>query len=175
MARAYRTPRIVDQRIDLDGYTGPVRQITIADLGHEEPTLLLTNQLHRGAADLIGHYAKRMLIENSISDGIDFFHMDALSSAVALKINCDLQLTLMGSSLYRVLGARIGGTYATAESRHLFRDFVEASARVRITPDSVQVSFGKRAHNPLLLAAGFAQTDVTVPWWGGRHLTLCFG
>ena len=47
-------------------------------------------------ADLIGHYAKRRLIENSISDGIDFFHMDALSSAVALKVNGDLQLTLMG-------------------------------------------------------------------------------
>ena len=26
--------------------------------------------------------------------------------------------------------------------------------------------FQKRAHNPLLLAAGFAQTDVAVPWLG---------
>jgi len=41
-----------------------------------------------------------MLIENQIADGIDFFHMDALSSAVAMKVNCDLQLTLMASSLY---------------------------------------------------------------------------
>ncbi len=56
--------------------------------------------------------------------------MDALSSAVALKINCDLQLTLMGSSLYRMLGERIGGAYVTAESPHIFRDFIEASARV---------------------------------------------
>ena len=44
-------------------------------------------------------YAQRMIIENSIEDGIDFFHMDALSSAVAMKVNCDLQLTLMASSL----------------------------------------------------------------------------
>jgi hypothetical protein len=27
-----------------------------------------------------------MLIENNIEDGIDFFHMDALSSAVALQV-----------------------------------------------------------------------------------------
>jgi hypothetical protein len=175
VSRAYRTPRIIDERIGLDGYAGALRQITIADLGHEEPTLLLTNQLRRGAADLIEHYAKRMLIENSIADGIDFFHMDALSSAVALKVNCDLQLTLMGSSLYRMLGARIGGTYTTAESRHIFRDFVEASARVRISDDTVQVQFGKRAHNPLLVNAGFARTDVAVPWWGGRRLQLAFG
>lgn len=175
VTRAYRTPRIIDQRIRLEDYRGPLRQITITDLGHEEPTLLLSNQLRRGAADLIEHYAQRMLIENSISDGVDFFHMDALSSAVALKVNCDLQLTLMGSSLYRMLGARIGGLYATAESRHLFRDFVEASARVSLTDKAVQVQFGKRAHNPLLLNAGFAKTDVVVPWWEGRRLQISFG
>ena len=175
VTRAYRTPRIIDQRITLEDYTGELRQLTITDLGHEEPTLLLTNQLQRGAADLIEHYAKRMLIENSISDGIDFIHMDALSSAVALKVNCDLQLTLMGSSLYRLLGEKIGGAYATAESRHIFRDFVEASARVRISADEVAVQFGKRAHNPLLVEAGFAETNVAVPWWGGRRLKLSFG
>ena len=116
-----------------------------------------------------------MLIENNISDSIDFFHMDALSSAVALKVNCDLQLTLMGSSLYRMLGARIGALYAAAESRHLFRDFIEASARITISKDVVHVQFGKRAHNPLLLNAGFADTDVAVPWWHGRRLKLSFG
>jgi hypothetical protein len=175
VSRAYRTPQIIDQRIALDDYQGQLRQIAVIDLGHEEPTLLLTNQLRRGAADLIEHYAKRMLIENNISDGVDFFHMDALSSAVALKVNCDLQLTLMGSSLYRMLGARIGGAYATAESRHIFRDFVEASARVVISEDGLHVHFGKRAHNPLLLGAGFAQTDIAVPWWRGRRLSLSFG
>lgn len=175
ISRAYRTPRILDERVVLDDYQGELRQIAITELGHEQPTLLLTNQMRRSAPDLIEHYAKRMLIENTISDGVDFFHMDALSSAVALKINCDLQLTLMGSSLYRLLGARVGGAYATAESGHIFRDLVEASARVSISNEAVHVHFGKRAHNPLLLGAHLAQTDVPVPWWGGRHLRLSFG
>lgn len=175
VSREYRTPRVLDRRIGLDGYQGELRQLSILDLGHEEPTLLITNQLKRSAASLIEHYAKRMLIENSISDGVDFFHMDALSSAVALKVNCDLQLTLMGSSLYRMLGARVGGLYANAESRHIFRDLVEASARVVIAEREIVVHFGKRAHNPLLLRAGFAATDVPVPWWGGRRLRLAFG
>ena len=74
-----------------------MRQVIITDLGHEEPTILLTNQLTRTAARLVERYAQRMIIENSIADGIDFFHMDALSSAVAMKVNCDLQLTLMAS------------------------------------------------------------------------------
>jgi len=58
-------------------------------MGHEQPTLLLTNPLRRSAAKLIGRYARRMLIENNIEDGASFFYIDALSSAVALKVNCE--------------------------------------------------------------------------------------
>jgi len=173
--RAYRTPKILDRQITLTDYTGPIRQIAVTDLGHEQPTLLLSNQLRRGASGLIETYAKRMLIENSISDGVDFFHMDALSSVVAMKVNCDLQLTLIGASLYRLVAAQIGGAYTTAESRHIWRDFINASAHITITNDTVEVRFGKRAHNPYLLDAGFANTDVPVPWWEGRKLKLAFG
>ena len=149
--------------------------MTIAELGHEEPTLLLTNQLSRSASHLIGRYAQRMLIENNIEDGIDFFHMDALSSAVAMKVNCDLQLTLMASSLYRLLAVRVGNGYEAAKSRHLFRDFIDASAEITITEGEVVVRFQKRAHNPLLIAAGFDKTDDVVPWLGGKRLRLVFG
>jgi hypothetical protein len=173
--RVYRTPRILDTTVTLEDYQGLIRQISIMDLGHEEPTLLLTNQLRRSPSTLISRYARRMIIENSISDGIDFFHMDALSSAVAMKVDCDLQLTLMASSLYRLLGAKIGRGYETAESRHIFRDFINATASVEIGENDVCVHFQKRAHNPLLLRVGFQDTDVSVPWWSGRHLRLVFG
>jgi hypothetical protein len=175
VSRLYRTPRILDRRITLSDYDGPVRQLTITDLGHEEPTLLLTNQLTRGPSRLISRYAQRMLIENQIEDGIDFFHMDALSSAVALKVNCDLLLTLMASSLYRLLAGRIGHGYETAKARHVFRDFVNATAAVTITAGAIQVRFQRRAHNPLLLAAGFGQTDVVVPWLHKKRLQFIFG
>ncbi len=124
IARQYRTPRIIDQKISLPNYQGLIRQIIITNLGHEEPTVLLTNQLKRSAPRLIGRYAQRMIIENTISDGIDFFHMDALSSAVAMKVNCDLQLTLMASGLYRMLGQRVGNGYERAKSRSIFDDLV---------------------------------------------------
>jgi hypothetical protein len=173
--RAYRHPRILDQRIELGQYQGPCRQLVVADLGHEQPTFLLTNQMRRSAAKLVERYAQRMVIENGIADGIDFFHMDALSSAVAMKVNCDLQLTLMASSLYRLLGAQIGNGYLTAKSSRIFRDLVDAVAQVTLTEQEVVVRFQKRAHNPLLLAAGFSDRSPSVPWWGGRRLLLRFG
>ena len=141
----------------------------------EDRTLLLTNQLRRSPAKLIGRYAQRMVIENAIADGIAFFHMDALSSAVAMKITCDLQLTIMAGSLYRLLAAKIGHGYEWAKSRHLFRDFIEATAQVMVGPEDILVRFQKRAHNPLLLAAGFSQTDTPIPWLGRRKLRLTFG
>jgi hypothetical protein len=174
VSRIYKTPRILDQRVSLDDYEGPIRQIAVTELGHEQPTLLLTNQLQRSATKLLERYARRMLIENNIEDGVSFFHMDALSSAVALKVNCDVQLTLMASSLYRHLAQRIGQGYETAKSAHLFRDFLDATATVVIEKGKIRVHYQKRAHNPLLLAAGFDQTEVLVPWLG-RRLQFVFG
>jgi hypothetical protein len=44
-----------------------------------------------------------------------------------------------------------------------------------ITERDVTVHFQKRAHNPLLMAAGFDKTDLPVPWLGRRRLQLVFG
>lgn len=175
VGRKYRTPRILDVNTTLDGYQGPIRQISIIDLGHEEPTLLLTNQIRRSASKLISRYAQRMIIENSIADGIDFFHMNALSSAVAMKVNCDLQLTLMASSLYKLLAAKIAHGYQHAESRHVFRDFIDSTATVEINETEILVHFQKRAHSPLLIAAGFHESDVKVSWLAGKRLRLILG
>jgi hypothetical protein len=175
VSRIYSTPRILDEQVTLTDYEGPIRQIAILDLGHEEPTLLLTNQLRRSPTKLIERYARRMLIENNIEDGVSFFHIDALSSAVALKVNCDLQLTLMASSLYRYLGQRIGNGYEVAKSRHLFRDFIDASATIEIAPRDIWVNFQKRAHNPLLIAAGFDKIETRIPWLGKKRLHFVFG
>jgi len=175
VSRRYKHPKVLDQRITLPDYDGPIRQLLITDLGHEEPTILLTNQLHRSPAKLIGRYAQRMLIENNIEDGIDFFHMDALSSAVAMKVTCDLQLTLMASSLYRLLACRLGHGYEKAKSRHLFADFINASAQVHIGASEIEVRFYKRAHNPYLLTADFDKTDQVIPWLGKKRLRLTFG
>jgi hypothetical protein len=139
VSRAYCTPRILDRRITLKEYPGPIRQLTIADLGHEEPTLLLTNQPTRSAREPIRRYAQGMIIENRIAGGIDFFPMDALSSEVAMKVDCDLQLTLIASS--RLLGRRIGDGYETAKSLHLFRDLVDATAQVTTTEKEIEVRF----------------------------------
>ena len=175
VSRIYKTPRILDTKITLNDYQGSLRQLVIAELGHEEPTFLLTNQMTRSPSKLIQRYAQRMIIENNIADGIDFFHMDALSSAVAMKVNLDLQLTLMASSLYRLFGAKIGNGYQKSKSRHIFRDFIDATATLLISEKDILVRFQKRAHNPMLLGAGFQDLDIKLPWLNDRRLQFAIG
>lgn len=175
VSRAYRTPKILDSNITLTDYQGPIRQLTITDLGHEEPTLLVTNQLKASPSKLIGRYAQRMVIENGIQDGVDFFHMDALSSVVAMKVNCDVVLTVMASSLYRLLGSQVAEGYETAKSKHIFRDLINATAQVVITESDISIRLQKRAHNPLLIAAGLHNTAISIPWLAHKRLQIGLG
>ena len=54
LTRTFRTPRVLDEHVALQGYDGLLRQLTVIDLGHEEPTVLLTNHLKLSSGDL-GH------------------------------------------------------------------------------------------------------------------------
>jgi hypothetical protein len=167
--RKYRTPRVFEQKVSLAG--APFRQLFIQDLGHDEPTILLTNQHRISAKKLITRYAQRMLIENALSDAVRFFHMDALSSAVGLKIDFDMVLLVIASGLYRILAKTMRG-YSDAQARQIFRDLVDIPADVTITEREVQVSFHRRSHLPILLASGLLDKPVAVPWWSGLKLRL---
>jgi hypothetical protein len=169
VARKFRTPRVFEQVVTIAKRS--FRQLFIEDLGHDEPTILLTNQTKVTAKRLITRYAQRMLIENTLSDAVRFFHMNALSSAVAFKVDFDLALLVMASALYRRFARRMRG-YGDAQARQIFRDLVNLPATVKVTPAEVRVTFHRRAHVPILLASDLLADSPSVPWWNGARLTL---
>ena len=131
----------------------------------------MTNDRHTTQAKLITRYAQRMLIENALSDAVRFFHMDALSSAVGLKVDFDMALLVIASGLYRLLARRMRG-YADAQARHIFRDLIDTPADVTISAREVQVRFHRRAHLPIIIASGILNSPVSVPWWDHRTLRM---
>ena len=153
---------------------GELRQVTIIELGHEEPTVLLTNDFRSDCPALVTRYAQRMLIENGISEAIQFFHLDALSSMVGLKVDFDLQITIMASSLYRLMADRIGREYAKAQAKTIYRNLLDVSATVKITDEQVIVTLDKRAHNPYLVASGLADHPTPMPWFFSKLLNIRF-
>jgi len=167
--RKYRFPRVYEQTVPIEGRN--FRQFFVQDLGHDEPTILLTNQHRVSVKQLITRYAQRMLIENALSDAVRFFHMDALSSTVGLKVDFDMALLVIASGLYRLLAKRMRG-YSDAQARQIFRDLIDMPADIRITDAEVQVSFHRRAHLPIILASGLMGKPISVPWWNGLPLRL---
>ena len=112
-----------------------------------------------------------MLIENSPSDAVRFFHMNALSSTVGLKVDFDMALLVMASGLYRLLAGRVRG-YTDAQARQIFRDLVAMPATITVTEKEVEVNFHRRSHLPIILASGMVDKPIAVPWWNGRKLRL---
>ena len=167
--RKYRTPQVYEQKACPRERT--YRQFFITDLGHEEPTILLTNDAKSTARNLIARYAKRMLIENALADAVRFFHIDALSSSVGFKVDFDMALLVLASGLYRIMARRMRG-YDDAQARQIFRDLIDMPANVAITENEIRVRFHRRAHLPIVLASGLIDKPVAVPWWNGRRLRL---
>jgi hypothetical protein len=174
LTRIYRNPKVLENRVTLSGYEGELRQLTVMELGHEEPTVLLTNHRKLGPVELVTRYAQRMLIENGISEAVQFFHIDALSSMVGMKVDFDMQLTLVASSLYRMMAQRIGREYSHSQAKTVFRNLLDLSGKVEVTATSVVVTLDKRAHNPYLVASGLADQPTPMPWFGGKKLIIQF-
>jgi len=174
LTRIYRNPKVLEEQVTLPGYEGELRQLTVMELGHEEPTVLLTNHRKLGPVQLVTRYAQRMLIENGISEAVQFFHIDALSSMVGMKVDFDMQLTLMASSLYRMMAQRIGREYRHSTAKTVFRNLLDLSGKVEINAASVVVTLDKRAHNPYLVASGITNQSTPMPWFGNKKLILQF-
>jgi hypothetical protein len=46
---------------------------------------------------------------------------------------------------------------------------------ITLPDDEIMVGYQKRTHHLLLIVAGFANTDGSVPWLGDKHSWLVFG
>jgi hypothetical protein len=167
--RKYRKPRVFEQKAR--PHERAYRQFFITDLGHDEPTILLTNDATSTARSLVTRYAKRMLIENALADAVRFFHIDALSSSVGFKVDFDMALLVLASCLYRLMARRMRG-YDDAQARQIFRDLIDMPAEVAITDSEIRVRFHRRAHLPIVLASGLIDKPIAVPWWNGHRLRL---
>jgi len=146
-----------------------LRQLAVRGHGYEQPTLLITNDPDAPAARLVARYARRMAIEQRLAEAIRSFHLDALSSAVALNVDLDVTLTIWAAAAYDQLRRRLRG-YETTTPDTIWRRFVSTPGWITIGPDEVIARLKPRTYSPMMRQAQLP--EVTVPWWGGRPLRL---
>ena len=170
----YRRPKVhEDPAVKLTSYPGTVRQLIVTGLGRDAPTVIITNDTAITTKALIGHYARRMTIEQRLAEIIQAFCADALSSAVNLNVDLDVVLCVLAQALTAAFRLRLPGNYAHATPDTLQRRFLDTPGEIITDGTGITVKINRRAYSPVLRHASLP-ADTSVPWWGGRQLHFEF-
>jgi hypothetical protein len=171
--RCHTHIRYVDERVRLPGYAEEARQVAVAGLGREEPTLFLSNNFTETARALVVRYAGRNRVEDGLGSAVNFFHLDCLASEVRLNVDLDTALTVVANGCYRWLGQRLHG-YAKASPKQLYRRFVETAGVVEVVEGGIVVRFDRRSHNPVLREAALDRNALPIPWLQNHLVTFVY-
>ena len=173
LQRRHQAIRYLDESIKLRGYEGAIRQIAVAGLGRQKPTLFLTNNTEETPRNLIIRYAGRNRVEDGLGISVNFFHLDCLASEVRLNVDLDAVLTVRANGCYRWLGTRLRGFEKTGP-KQLYRLFVETLGTVRVESKEIVVQFDRRSHITLIREAALEREAVPVPWLGDKRIRFAF-
>jgi len=171
--RKYPNPYVHQSFISLQDYEGQLRQIILRGNGHERPAFLITNDLATPVELIVSDYARRWRVENVISEAVKFFNLNALSSPILVKVHFDVLMTMIADTLYSMLAKKLRG-FEQCDAQTIFRHFVRGKAVVHIQSGTVQVSYPRRAHNPILRGVPWQRLPQSISWLGGLKLNLDF-
>jgi hypothetical protein len=164
----------VDERVTLPDYAREARQVAVKGLGHEHPTLFLSNNTEKSPRDLVTNYARRNGVEDSLGSSVNFFYLDCLASDVRLNVDLDSVLTVLAQGCYRWLASELHG-FGQAKPKRVYRKFVETPGTIEIeSRRRMLVYFERRAHNPVLCEAQLDKDCPPIPWLGNRRLQFIY-
>jgi len=147
-----RTLKVIDDKVSLKGYGGKIRQISITGHGKIKPALLITNDFDLPCDQMIRKYTRRWLLEKGISEQIEFFHLNRVSSSMVIKVDFDLTMSILTHNLLRLLAMDLPG-YSHNTDFTLFNKFLSMSGTVEINSHEIVVKMKKKRNLPALLTA----------------------
>lgn len=171
--RKYPNPLVHESKIALRGYNGEVRQVVIRGNGHERPSFLISNDHERPVELLVGNYARRWRVENGIAEAVNFFHLNALSSPILIKVQFDIIMTMIADTLYCMLAKKLRG-FESCDAPKIYRHFVRSTGTLTVRNGEITVKYPRRAHNPILRAVPWHRLPQAIPWLDGAPLNLDF-
>jgi len=172
--RKFPNPLVHESTIQLRGYDGEIRQLIVRGNGHEKPAFLISNDFEAAAESLVGNYARRWRVETGIAEAVKFFHLNAMSSPILTKVHFDVALTMFADTLYTMLARKLRG-FEDCDAPKLHRHFVRGKGTVRVIGSRLEVSFPRRAHNPILRGVPWQHLPAKLLAPAGGDLTLRFG
>lgn len=146
----HRTLRVYDEQVLLKGYDKDIRQITITGNGKIKPAVIITNDFDLTIEKIIRKYARRWIVEKSISEQISFFHLNMVSSSMVIKVDFDLTMSILAHNLYRLLALELE-RYSNLSIQSLYDKFVLNGADIIINENTITIQLKKKRNLPLIL------------------------
>jgi hypothetical protein len=166
-----RTLKIFEEEVRLKGYEGTIRQINIKGHGKIKPAIIITNDFDLKTEEIVRKYTKRWIVEKSISEQIDFFHLNNVSSSMVIKVDFDLTMSVLTHNLYRLMAGDLEG-YSNYSDQRIYEDFLKNSADIKIGKESITIDLKKKRNLPLLLENMNNFSTLKYPWLNNLRLNF---
>ncbi len=145
-----RVLRVNDSKIYLKGYGKDVRQIAITGHGKIKPALIITNDFEKMTEEIVRKYARRWLVEKEISQQIEFFHLNRVSSSMVIKVDFDLTMSIVAHNIYRLFALELE-RYRKLDDQAIYEEFIKNSGEIEITTDEINIYLKKKRNLPEIL------------------------
>jgi hypothetical protein len=165
----HRVLRVYDEKVFLKGYDKDIRQITITGNGKIKPAVIITNDFDLAIEKVVRKYARRWMVEKSISEQVDFFHLNLVSSSMVIKVDFDLTISILASNLYHLLAMDLG-RYSNLSAQSLYEKFVLNGADIIIQEETITVQLKKKRNLPLILEVMSNYSRFKYSWLNGKNV-----
>lgn len=163
--------KVIDEKIFLKDYGDELRQIAITGHGKIKPALIITNDFDKSCTEIVRKYTRRWLVEKGISEQIEFFHLNRLSSSMVIKVDFDLTMSILAHNLLRLFAMDLTG-FSHCTDVSLFNKFLSMNGSVEIMPDRIVVKMKKKRNLPALLTALQPFQKMQIAFMGNRYLSF---
>lgn len=166
-----RSLKVLDEEIYLKGYGDTIRQISITGHGKIKPAIIITNDFDLKVDKLVRKYTKRWIVEKAISEQIDFFHLNLVSSSMVIKVDFDLTMSILTHNIFRLFAQDLE-RYSHVSDQTLFDKFISNTADVEIDEKKIKVFLKKKRNLPLILEVMQKFDSYKFDWM--EHMTMEF-
>ncbi len=166
-----RTLKVIEEEIHLKGYEGKIRQISIIGHGRIKPAIIITNDFDLKVEKIVRKYTKRWIVEKAISEQIEFFHLNLVSSSMVIKVDFDFTMSILTHNLFRLFALDLE-RYSHISDQTLFDKFLLNSADIQIDNHMINVSLKKKRNLPAILDNMKTFDSQKYEWM--NHLKLFF-
>ncbi len=142
-----RTLKVLDEKVFLKRYGKDIRQIAITGHGKIKPALIITNDFQESVENIIRKYTRRWLVEKGISEQIDFFHLNRVSSSMVIKVDFDLTMSITAHNLYRLFAKELE-RYGSYSDQSIYEEFIKNSGEISLENDIIKVFLKKKRSLP---------------------------